>query len=154
MSIHTLVGLVSRCVRLCRENREQTPARAVRADLGRFPTTRGGRKEQQDKEQASCMTPVRSLLPAVRAVAGVFGEFQSGVKIEGVIWLLRSLSPKAYSCKKIMGVMPRKICYREQKGIFRSAERQKGRCLFWAGEHPQNLRRKTKNKPRRSSNRN
>lgn len=56
MSIHTLVGLVSRCVRLCRENREQTPARAVRADLGRFPTTRGGRKEQQDKEQASCMT--------------------------------------------------------------------------------------------------
>ena len=26
--------------------------------------------------------------------------------------------------------MPRKICYREQKGIFRSAERQSGRCLF------------------------
>lgn len=26
--------------------------------------------------------------------------------------------------------MPRKICYREQKGIFRSAERQNGRCLL------------------------
>ena len=47
MSIHTLVGLVSRCVRLCRENREQTPARAVRTDLGRFPRTDGGRKSKQ-----------------------------------------------------------------------------------------------------------
>ena len=73
MSIHTLVGLVSRCVRLCRENREQTPARAVRADLGRFPTTRGGRKEQQDKEQASSValcsvTSARS--------AGSYGSFR------------------------------------------------------------------------------
>ena len=47
MSIHTLVGLVSRCVRLCRENREQTPARAVRTDLGRFPGADGGRKSKQ-----------------------------------------------------------------------------------------------------------
>ena len=31
-----LFGSVSRCVRLCREQREQTPARAVRTDLGRF----------------------------------------------------------------------------------------------------------------------
>ena len=53
MSIHTLVGLVSRCVRLCRENREQTPARAVRTDLGRFPGADGGRKLRRDKEQAS-----------------------------------------------------------------------------------------------------
>ena len=53
MSIHTLVGLVSRCVRLCRENREQTPVRAVRADLGWFSKACEGRKEQQDKEQAS-----------------------------------------------------------------------------------------------------
>ena len=56
MSIHTLVGLVSRCVRLCRENREQTPARAVRTDLGRFPGADGGRKLRQDKEQASSAT--------------------------------------------------------------------------------------------------
>ena len=31
-----LFGPVSRCVRFFREQREQTPARAVRADLGRF----------------------------------------------------------------------------------------------------------------------
>ena len=30
----------------------------------------------------------------------------------------------------------------------------KRKVPFWAGEHPQKLRRKTKNKPRRSSNRN
>ena len=57
MSIHTLVGPVSRCVRLCWENREQTPARAVRTDLGRFPGADGGRKLRQDKEQASSVTP-------------------------------------------------------------------------------------------------
>ena len=73
MSIHTLVGLVSRCVRLCRENREQTPARAVRTDLGRFPGADGGRKLRQDKEQASSMalcsvTSARS--------AGSYGGFQ------------------------------------------------------------------------------
>ncbi len=32
----TLFGPVSRCVRLCREQREQTPARPIRTDLGRF----------------------------------------------------------------------------------------------------------------------
>ena len=73
MSIHTLVGLVSRCVRLCRENREQTPARAVRTDLGRFPRTDGGRKSKRDKEQASSValcsvTSARS--------AGSYGGFR------------------------------------------------------------------------------
>ena len=73
MSIRTLVGLVSRCVRLCRENREQTPARAVRADLGRFPTTRGGRKEQQDKEQVSSATSCS--VTSARS-AGSYGSFR------------------------------------------------------------------------------
>lgn len=31
-----LFGPVSRCVRFCREQREQTPARPIRADLRRF----------------------------------------------------------------------------------------------------------------------
>ena len=155
MSIHTLVGLVSRCVRLCRENREQTPARAVRTDLGRFPGADGGRKLRQDKEQASSATLCS--VTSARS-AGSYGGFQGvpkwGQNRKNDITSAVVIPPKAYSCKKIMGVMPRKICYREQKGIFRSAERQNGRCLFWAGEHPQKLRRKTKNKPRRSSNRN
>ena len=90
MSIHTLVGLVSRCVRLCRENREQTPARAVRTDLGRFPGADGGRKLRQDKEQASSATLCS--VTSARS-AGSYGAFQSGVKIERMILLLRSLSP-------------------------------------------------------------
>ena len=36
--------------------------------------------------------------------------------------------------------MPKKRCYRGQKDIFRSAERQSGRCFF-VDEHPQKLRR-------------
>ena len=73
MSIHTLVDLVSRCVRLCRENREQTPARAVRTDLGRFPGADGGRKLRQDKEQASSAT-----LCSVTSAhsAGSYGDFR------------------------------------------------------------------------------
>ena len=74
MSIHTLVGLVSRCVRLCRENREQTPARAVRTDLGRFPGADGGRKLRQDKEQASSATLCS--VTSARS-AGSYGGFQS-----------------------------------------------------------------------------
>ena len=73
MSIHTLVGLVSRCVRLCRENREQTPARAVRTDLGRFPGADGGRKLRQDKEQASSATLCS--VTSARS-AGSYGGFQ------------------------------------------------------------------------------
>ena len=42
-----LFGRVSGCVRLWREQWEQTPARAVRTDLGRFPRTDGGRKKKQ-----------------------------------------------------------------------------------------------------------
>ena len=73
VSIHTLVGLVSRCVRLCRENREQTPARAVRTDLGRFPGADGGRKLRQDKEQASSATLCS--VTSARS-AGSYGGFQ------------------------------------------------------------------------------
>ena len=73
MSIHTLVGLVSRCVRLCRENREQTPARAIHADLSEFRSADGGQKVKQDKEQASSValcsvTSARS--------AGSYGDFR------------------------------------------------------------------------------
>ena len=73
MSIHTLVDLVSRCVRLCRENREQTPARAVRTDLGRFPGADGGRKLRQDKEQASSATLCS--VTSARS-AGSYGSFR------------------------------------------------------------------------------
>ena len=48
-----LFAPVSRWVRFCREQREQTPVRAVRADLGWFSKACEGRKEKQDKEQAS-----------------------------------------------------------------------------------------------------
>ena len=114
----------------CREQREETPARTE----GQICTTlrrltrdeRGSRIKNRRQEWRS----VRSLLPAVRAVTGVFGAFQSGVKIAGVISLLRSPSPRAYSRKKKVGVMAWKRCYREQKGIFRSGVRQSGRCPF------------------------
>ena len=118
MSIHTLVGLVSRCVRLCRENREQTPARAVRTDLGRFPGADGGRKLRQDKEQASSVTPCSVTSARSAGSYGGFRAFQSGVKIEGVLSLLRSSSPKAYSHKKRIGVMPDIDADSEEKGEF------------------------------------
>ena len=105
------------------------------------------------KNRRQVWRSVQSLLPAVRAVTGVFGEFQSGVKIEGVIPLLRSSSPIAYSHKKKVGVMPWRRCYCEQKGHLPLCRMLERRMLF-ADEHPQELRRKTKNKPRRSSNRN
>ena len=63
-------------------------------------------KKSGIKNRRQVWRSVQSLLPAVRAVTRVFGAFQSGVKIEGVISLLRSYSPRAYSRKKIMGVMP------------------------------------------------
>ena len=107
MSIHTLVGLVSRCVRLCRENREQTPARAVRTDLGRFPGADGGRKLRQDKEQASSATLCS--VTSARS-AGSYGGFQGvpkwGQNRKNDITSAVVIPPKAYSCKKIMGVMP------------------------------------------------
>ena len=70
---------------------------------------------KRDKEQASSValcsvTSARS--------AGSYGSFRGvpkWVKIERVISLLRSSPPRAYSRKKKVGVMPRKICYREKK---------------------------------------
>ena len=49
------------------------PARAVRADLGRFPRTDGGRKSKQDKHQASCATPCS--VTSARS-AGSYGGFR------------------------------------------------------------------------------
>lgn len=47
-----LFGPVSRCVRICREQREQTPARPIRADLGRIRRFLRGRKSKQEKALA------------------------------------------------------------------------------------------------------
>ena len=152
-AIPALFGLVSRCVRFCREQREQTPARAVGRIWAGFRRLTRDEKESRIKNRRQVWRSVRSLLPAVRAVTGVFGEFQSGVKIRGVIWLLRSSSPRAYSNKKKVGVMPWKRCYCEQKASSALPD-ARAEDAFFAGEHPQELRRKTKNKPRRSSNRN
>lgn len=57
-----LFGPVSRCVRLWRTLREQTPPRAVRADLDQFPRADEGRKEKQDKRGAAAIgdTPATS----------------------------------------------------------------------------------------------
>ena len=123
------------CKPLCALLRGWVESQPLQGLLRRFSGALYGSSEDESrsgiKNRRQVWRPVRSLLPAVRAVTGVFGAFQSGVKIERVISLLRSLSPRAYSRKKKVGVMPRKICYREKKGIFRPAERQNGRCLFW-----------------------
>ena len=153
--LHQMVGnistrrMITRKSVGCREQREETPARTVGQISATFRRLARDEKESRIKNRRQACRPVRSLLPAVRAVTGAFRAFQSGVKIEGMISLLRSSSLRAYSRKKKVGVMPWKQCYREKKDIFHSAECQSGRCLF-AGEHPQELRRKTKNKPRRS----
>ena len=68
-----LFAPVSRCVRFCREQREQTPVRAVRADLGWFSKACEGRKEKQDKEQASSVTPCS--VTSARS-AGSYGDFR------------------------------------------------------------------------------
>ena len=106
---------VSRCVRLCQERRKQTRTRAEGGFRAGFERLVRDERRGRIKNRRQVRRPVRSLLPAVRAVTGGSGEFQSGVKIEGVIWLLRSSSPIAYSHKKKAGVMPWKRCYREQK---------------------------------------
>ena len=46
--------------------------------------------------------------------------------------------------------MPRKICYREKK-VSPALPNAKTEGAFFVDEHPQELRRKTKNKGRRSS---
>ena len=123
------------CKPLCALLRGWVESQPLQGFLRRFSGALYGSSEDESrsgiKNRRQVWHPVRSLLPAVRAVTGVFGAFQSGVKIERVISLLRSSPPRAYSRKKKVGVMPRKICYREKKGIFCPAERQNGRCLFW-----------------------
>ena len=75
-----LFGPVSRCVRFFREQREQTPARAVRADLGRFRRSLRGRKSKLDKEPGS----LPRLSPGTSARSadsyGSFGVLENGVK--------------------------------------------------------------------------
>ena len=70
---------------------------------------------KRDKEQASSATPCSVTSARSAGSYGGFREFQSGVKIEGVLSLLRSSSPKAYSPKKKVGVMPRKGAHFEQE---------------------------------------
>ena len=57
----------------------QTPARAVRADLGRFPTTCGGRKLKLDKRVTSRQRFRQAQLPAVRAVSRGSGIRRSDI---------------------------------------------------------------------------
>ena len=87
--------------------------------FGRIWAGFGGSYEDESRSRINTRRharhPVRSLLPAVRAVTGVFREFQSGVKNRRLLSLLRSLSPKAYSSKKKVGVIPRKGSYFEQE---------------------------------------
>ena len=129
--IYALFGLVSRCVRFCRERQKRTSTRAVKRIRDGFRRLTRDEKSSRIKNRRQVWRSVRSLLPAVRAVTGIFGAFQSGVKIEGVLSLLRSLSPRAYSYRKKVGVMPRKRCYFEQKGhlpLCRTPERKMPFC--------------------------
>ena len=75
-------------------------------------------KKSRIKNRRQVWRSVRSLLPAVRAVTGVFRAFQSGVKIEKVISLLRSPFLRVYSRKKKVGVMPDIDADSEKKGEF------------------------------------
>ena len=86
--------------------REQSHRCKFHGRLARPRAIAEDEKKSGIKNRRQVWRSVQSLLPAVRAVTRVFGAFQSGVKIEGVISLLRSYSPRAYSRKKIMGVMP------------------------------------------------
>ena len=70
---------------------------------------------KRDKEQASSATPCSFTSARSAGSYGGFGEFQSGVKIEGAVSLLRSLSLMAYNHKEKMRVIPRKGSYFEQK---------------------------------------
>lgn len=124
----------------CREWREETSARTAGQIYATFRRLTRDERSSRIKNRRRARRPVRSLLPAVRAVTGVFREFQSGVKIGGVLSLLRSLSPRAYSYKKKVGVMPWKQCYCEQKGHLPLCRMLERRMLF-TDEHPQELRR-------------
>ena len=113
-----LLRSASRCARFCCEWRKWTSTRAVMRIWAGFRRLTRDEKKSRIKNRRQARRPVRSLLPAVRAVTGVFREFQSGVKIAEVISLLRSSSPRAYSHKKIMGVMPDIDADFEGKGEF------------------------------------
>ena len=52
-STSALFAPVRRCVRFFRKQREQTPTRSIRTDLGRFPTTCGGQYRVPAEAQRS-----------------------------------------------------------------------------------------------------
>ena len=112
-------GRVRPCEPLCELLWGWVESQPLQGFLRRFSGAFYGSSEDESRSRINtrrqARRPVRSLLPAVRAVTGFFGEFQSGVKIEGVLSLLRSLSPKAYTHKKKVGVMPRKGAHFEQE---------------------------------------
>ena len=70
---------------------------------------------KQDKRQTSSTTLCSVTSARSAGSYGVFRESQSGVNIEGVLSLLRSLSLKAYTHKKKVGVIPRKGAHFEQE---------------------------------------
>ena len=114
-----MYALVSRCVRFLRGWVESQPLQGfLRRFSGAFYDSSEDESRSGIKNRRQVWRSVRSLLPAVRAVTEVFGEFQSGVKIERVITLLRSLSLKAYVHKKKVGVMPRKGAILSKKEKF------------------------------------
>ena len=100
--------------------REQSHRCKFHGRLARPRAIAEDEKKSGIKNRRQVWRSVQSLLPAVRAVTGVFGAFQSGVKIRELILLLRSSFPKAYSYKKIMGVMPDIDSSFEGKGRFAS----------------------------------
>ena len=95
--------------------RVSAPPSGSEPDLGQFHGPYRGRKEKQDKGQAS-RPP---LCPSTSArSAGSSGRFPDGRKwgqFQNKKLVLRSYSPNAYSHKKKIGVIPRKGAYFEPK---------------------------------------
>ena len=71
-STSALFAPVRRCVRFFRKQREQTPTRSIRTDLGLFRRSLRGRKSKQDKHQASSAPPCS--VTSARS-AGSYGSF-------------------------------------------------------------------------------
>ena len=111
----TLFGRVSGCVHFFGAGWSPSPCKGFEAVFGSCLRLFGGRKSKQDKQLASSVAPCSVTSARSAGSYGVFREFQSGVKIEGVLSLLRSLSLKAYTHKKKVGVIPRKGAHFEQE---------------------------------------
>ena len=112
--LHQIVGNISTRRRItrksvdCRERREETPARTEGQICATFRRLTRNERRSRIKNRRQARRPVRSLLPAVRTVTGVFGEFQGGVEIAEVIPLLRSSPPESLlSQEKSRGHAPK-----------------------------------------------